>query len=96
MEIGSSSRPTSTVAPVVVNPETASNTASVNVRSGLSEISSGTAPARPSTIQNIETIKKPSRTRSSRCAARAGRQISRPTASMPANESKNGCQWPSP
>jgi hypothetical protein len=77
---------------VVVKPETASNTASVSVRSGLSEISKGTAPARPSTIQNMDTIKKPSRTRSSRIALRAGHQMSAPTSNIPMNESRNGCQ----
>ena len=84
-----------TVAPVVVKPDTASNTASVNERSGTSLRKSGVAPASPRKTQNTETIRKPSRRRSSRRVWRAGSQSSNPADAMTAAEAKNGCQCPS-
>ena len=62
-----------TVAPVVLKPDTASNTASVNERSGTSLIRSGVAPASPRQTQNSATIRKPSRRRRSRCTLRTGK-----------------------
>ena len=84
-----------TVAPVVVKPDTASNTASVNERSGTSLRKSGVAPARPRKTQNTETIRNPSRRRSSRRTLRAGSQRSTPADAMMDAEARNGCQWPS-
>ena len=81
-----------TVAPVVVNPETASNTASVNERSGSSLRNSGVAPARPRNTQNTDTIRNPSRSLRSRRAPRAGSHSSRPAAAMIAPEAANGGQ----
>ncbi len=55
-----------TVAPVVVSPDTDSNTASVSDRCGSSASTNGSAPIADSTVQNITTTTKPSRRRSSR------------------------------
>ena len=63
-----------TVAPVVVSPETDSNTASASGRSGSGLSSSGTLPVAPSASQNATTITKPSRSLSSPRARRAGNQ----------------------
>jgi hypothetical protein len=78
------------VAPVVVNPDTDSNSCT------SSASSSGTAPAALITNQNNATTMKPSRTRSSRTRPRAGHQMSAPTASRARKACENGCQLPSP
>ena len=57
--------PSMTVAPVVVSPETDSNTASVTDMSGLLASRSGTLPQSPSATQNMTTTMNPSRRRSS-------------------------------
>ena len=63
MDLGKSSRPVITVAPVVVNPETDSNTASVMDSDGASANNSGKDPNALNTSQNKAVIKKPSRVR---------------------------------
>ena len=60
------------IAPVVVNPETASKMASVTDMSSCLDKRSGAAPAPPMTTQNSATTRKPSRTRSSRRFLRTG------------------------
>jgi hypothetical protein len=68
-----------TVAPVVVRPDTDSNTASVIDKCGSSARMNGKAPIPDSTVQNITTTTKPSRRRSSRWTRRTGSQLSTPT-----------------
>ncbi|CSA97824.1 Uncharacterised protein [Vibrio cholerae] len=63
--MGSSSKPTITVAPVVVNAEKDSKNASVTEMLGSAASKKGNAPALPITVQNNTTIKKPSRALSS-------------------------------
>ena len=63
MDLGKSSKPTITVAPVVVNAETDSNTASTKEICNSLENIKGADPERPNTVQNKTTTKKPSRKR---------------------------------
>ncbi len=65
IEVGSASRPVSTVEPVVVRPDTASKYASVKLRSGKYTIS-GSAPKAGNTVHTRLTSRKPSRGCSSR------------------------------
>ena len=71
--------PTITVAPVVVRPETDSNTASVTDITEFSASRKGKAPLRPNTVQNSTTTRKPSRTRRSSKRLRTGAQITSPS-----------------
>ena len=65
MAFGKLSNPVMTVAPVVVSPENASNTAEATVKWGESNNSNGKVARPPKTNQNATTIKKPSRDRNS-------------------------------
>ena len=60
MDFGNWSRPVITVAPVVVRPETDSNSESVNDISGKDASRNGMAPISPSPAQNNTTTMKPS------------------------------------
>ena len=72
------SRPTITVAPVVVSPEIDSKIDSRGDNCRLSVSAKGSAPNSPSTTQNREVMRKPSRMRSSWREPRDGSQRARP------------------
>ena len=90
MDLGSSSRPEITVAPVVVKPESDSNRASIKLRLGASESISGRAPKVLSTNQKNTVTMKPSRVRSSPLLFREGTQNAMPTARVMAKADKIG------
>ncbi len=77
IEIGMWSRPVKTVAPVVVMPETVSNTALAAPESSTSR--KGRDPARETAAQQANTTRKPSATRRSRWLLRIGRYSALPT-----------------
>ena len=79
-----------TVAPVVVRPETDSNTASASGRSGLSLRSSGMLPVRPSASQNPTTMTKPSRSLRSPRERRTGNHSAAPAPTTSSMETMNG------
>ena len=62
MDLGSVSKLSMTVAPVVVKPENDSKNAEARFMSMSELIRNGIAPTLPSAAQNNTTIKKPSRT----------------------------------
>src|SRR5690606_41599064 len=92
MEGGSRSSPLMTVAPVVVNPEIASNIASVNERCKLTENKNGRVPKVPSTDQKSAVTKKPSRVRRSALLARAGNHKVIPAAKVIPKDNKNAME----
>ena len=91
---GNSSRPTRTVPPDDVSPEMDSNIAPMGVTSSASVRAKGSAPNSPSTVQNREVIKNPSRIRNSWLALRTGNHISRPEKKIiPIAEIKPAAVW---
>jgi len=78
-----------TLAPGVVSPEMDSNAASVNERSSVGDNSSGSAPAKPSTVHNNVTTIKPSRNRNPARARQAGNQQATPSASRAPPDCRN-------
>ena len=80
MEIGKSSIPTRTVAPVVVRPDIDSKNASVTDIAGSADVSSGREPKVAKTVQNRTTMTKPSRIRRSSCRWRVENQKAKPVA----------------
>ena len=83
-----------TVAPVAVRPEMDSNIAPTGVRSRVSASAKGSAPNRPSTVQNREVMRKPSRMRRSWLTLRTGNHINRPEKKvMPIAEMKPAALW---
>ena len=79
-----------TVAPVVVRPETDSNTASASGRSGWSLRSSGMLPVTPSANQNATTMTKPSRSLRSPRTRRTGNQSAAPAPATSSIDTMNG------
>ncbi len=88
MDLGSSSSPVITVAPVVVMPEMDSNRASVKDRCTSSTNNRGRVPVTPSTTQNNTVITKPSRLRSSLGVRLNGSHMSMPRENVRANARK--------
>ena len=95
MDIGKSSIPTSTVAPVVVRPDIDSKNASVIDISGTADISSGREPKLARTVQNRTTMTKPSRIRRSSCRRRVENQNAKPVARVTMKAIKKGIWVPS-
>ena len=83
------------MAPVVVRPETDSNTASVKPTGTASEISIGSAPITPSTDQNRVTTRKPSRTCSSARWRKNGSHSASPSSMEMVNDTRKGPSLPS-
>lgn len=79
MDFGNSSRPTMTVAPVVVSAEIDSKTASTKDICSSCENMNGVEPDMPKTVQNKTTTKNPSLKRSSRLMSLTGNHKITPT-----------------
>ena len=95
MEIGNSSIPTRTVAPVVVRPDIDSKNASVTDIAGSVDMSSGREPKLARTVQNRTTMTKPSRIRRSSCRWRVTNQKVKPVARVTIKANRNGVWVPS-
>ena len=95
MEIGKSSIPTMTVAPVVVRPDIDSKNASVTDIAGSADMSSGRDPKLARTVQNRTTMTKPSRIRRSSCRRRVENQKAKPVARVTMKAIRKGVWVPS-
>ena len=88
MDLGRSSSPDITVAPVVVKPETDSNNAFIKFSCSASESIRGKAPKVLNTSQKNTVTIKPSRVRSSPLLFREGNQNAMPTSRVMAKADK--------
>ena len=95
MEIGKSSIPTRTVAPVVVKPDIDSKNASVNDIAGSADMSRGREPKLARTVQNRTTMTKPSRIRRSSRRWRVENQKTKPVAKVTMKANRKGIWVPS-
>ena len=78
MDWGRTLRPTITVAPLAVSPDMDSKIAPTGDKCKVSASAKGSAPNNPSTVQNREEIRKPSRILSSCLTFRTGNHIRKP------------------
>ena len=95
MEIGKSSIPIRTVAPVVVRPDIDSKNASVTDIAGFADMSSGREPKLARTVQNRTTMTKPSRIRRSSCRWRVANQKPQPVIRVTMKATRKGVGDPS-
>ena len=95
MEIGKSSSPIRTVAPVVVRPDIDSKNASVTDIAGSTDKISGKEPKLARTVQNKTTMTKPSRIRRSSCRWRVENQKAKPVARVTMKANRKGIWVPS-